>query len=178
VAEVSPAGSSPARTRAHPAVVVIGVGNWLRHDDAAGLEIAQRLRSRANAAGIAVREHEGETLGLLEQWDGVDGVILVDATHSGAPAGTIHRVDASSQPIPAGLSSSSSTHAVGVGEAIELARSLGRLPRRVVLYGVEGCRFDAGSGISGEVQAVIAALADTVLREARELAGAGETPVG
>jgi hydrogenase maturation protease len=155
----------------HPSVVVIGVGNWLRHDDAAGLEIARRLRSRANAAGIAVREHEGETLGLLEQWDGVDGVILVDATHSGAAAGTIHRVDASSQPIPAGLTSSSSTHAVGVGEAIELARALQRLPRRIVVYGVEGRRFDSGRGISGEVQAVIAALADAVLREASELAG-------
>ena len=177
MAELRPARSRAAEPQAQPAVVVIGVGNWLRHDDAAGLEVAQRLRSRTNGAGIAVCEQEGETLALLEQWDGVDGAVLIDATHSGAAAGTIRRIDASSEPIPVRLYSSSSTHAVGVGEAIELARALHRLPRRIVVYGIEGRRFDSGSGISGEVQAAIAGLADAVLREARELAGTGEAPL-
>lgn len=157
--------------RGRPPVVVIGIGNALRHDDAAGLETVRRLSGRARAAGIAVREQEGETLGLVEQWDGAAAVVLVDAVHSGAPAGTIHRLDASSEPLPASLRSSASTHAVGLGEAIELARALDRLPSRVVVYGVEGLRFDAGSGLSREVQAVIPALADEVLREAFELAG-------
>ncbi len=173
MAEVRPARPQPERVQAQPAVAVIGVGNWLRHDDGAGLEVVRRLRSRANDAGITLREQQGETLALLEQWDGIDRVVLVDATHSGVPAGTIHRIDASSQPIPARWWSSSSTHAVGVGDAIELARALDRLPRRIVVYGVEGRRFDSGSGISAEVQAVIATLADTVLREASELVSAG-----
>jgi hydrogenase maturation protease len=152
-------------------VVVIGVGNALRHDDGAGLEIVRRLRPRANLAEIAVREQESETLGLLEQWEGAEAAVLVDAIHSGAAPGTIHRVDASCEPVPARLASSSSTHAVGLAEAIELARALSRLPARVVLYGVEGLRFDAGIGLSEEVQAVMPTLADAVLREARELVG-------
>lgn len=172
MAEAGPAGS-PSSTPAQPSVVVIGVGNPLRRDDAAGLEVVRCLRTRANAAGIAVREQEGETLALLEQWDGADAVVLIDATHSGLPVGTIRRIDASSQPIPARLCSSSSTHAVGVSDAIELARALHRLPRQIVVYAVEGRRFDSGSGISTEVQAVIPVLADAVLREAGELAGAG-----
>jgi hydrogenase maturation protease len=57
-----------------------------------------------------------------------------------------------------------------VGEAIELARALRRLPARVLVYGVEGVRFDAGSGLSEQVQAIVGALAEAVLREARELA--------
>lgn len=153
-------------------VVVIGVGNALRHDDGAGLEIVRRLRPRVSLAEIAVREQESETLGLLEQWEGAEAAVLVDAIHSGATPGTVHRVDASAEPIPARLRGSSSTHAVGVGEAIELARALHRLPKRVVVYGVEGRCFDAGSGLSEEVQAVIPTLADAVLREALELAGA------
>ena len=157
--------------RGRAPVVVIGIGNALRHDDAAGLETVRRLGGRARAAEIVVREQEGETLGLIEQWDGAAAVLLVDAVHSGAPAGTIHCLDASTEPIPVSLRSSASTHAVGLGEAIELARALGRLPARVVVYGVEGLRFDAGSGLSQEVQAVIPALADAVLRQACELAG-------
>jgi hydrogenase maturation protease len=150
-------------------VVVIGVGNALRHDDAAGLEIARRLRTRAKAAEIAVYEQECETLALLDLWQGADAVVLVDAIRCGEAPGTILRIDATSAPIPARLGGSSSTHAVGVGEAIEMARALRRLPKRVVLFGVQGRRFDAGRGLSAEVEAIADQLADTVLREACEL---------
>lgn len=174
---------------------MIGVGNALRGDDAAGVEVARRLRARlqearegearggevsefeearkdragAAAPEIEVRELEGETLALLDVWEGADAVVLVDAVRSGAAPGMIHRVDASRKPLPARLRGSSSTHAVGVGEAIELARSLGRLPRRVVLYGLEGAGFDAGAGLSRAVAAAVAPLAEAVLGEARAL---------
>jgi len=169
------ARSVPAPVAEQPAVVVIGVGNALRRDDGAGVEVARRLRVRADAAGtragpaIAVLEYEGEPLGLLELWEGARAVVLVDAIRSGGAPGTIHRVDVSREPVPALLRGSSSTHAVGVGEAIELARALGRLPARVVVYGVEGVRFDAGSGLSAEVETVIEALVEALLGEARSL---------
>jgi hydrogenase maturation protease len=151
--------------------MVIGLGNALRHDDAAGLEIARRLRARARRDRIAVYEHEGETLALLDIWKGADAVVLVDAIRGDAPPGTIHRFDATSAPIPARLQSSCTTHAFGIAEAIELARTLRRLPKRVVLFGVEGRRFDAGSGLSEDVEAVAAQLLEDVFSEARLLAG-------
>jgi hydrogenase maturation protease len=150
-------------------VVVIGVGNALRGDDGAGLEVVRSLASRARALAIEVLEQEGEALGLLEQWDGAVAAVLVDAIHSDAQPGTIHRVDASAEPVPDGLQSSSSTHAVGVGEAVELARTLGRLPAATILYGIEGARFDTGSPVSAEVRAAIPTLAETVLAQALAL---------
>ena len=42
----------------------------------------------------------------------------------------------------------SSTHALGLADAVELARSLGRLPQRVVVYGIEGAAFEFGNGLS------------------------------
>ena len=50
------------------------------------------------------------------------------------------------------LFGSSSTHALGLAEAIEIARSLGRLPTRVRVVGIEGARFDFGRGLSPEVE--------------------------
>lgn len=44
-----------------------------------------------------------------------------------------------------------STHGLGVAEAIALGGALGRLPRRLVVIGIEGARFDAGEGLSPEV---------------------------
>ncbi len=150
-------------------VVVIGVGNRLRGDDAAGLEVARELAARASDVEITVRELEGGALALLDAWEGAEAVVLVDAVSCGAAPGAVHRMDASQEPIPARLRSPSSTHAVGLAETIELARALGRLPGRVVVFGVEGRCFDAGRELSREVRSVIAPLAEEVLGEARAL---------
>jgi hydrogenase maturation protease len=149
-------------------VLVIGVGNALRGDDAAGLELARRLRTERT---VAVRELEGEGIDLLDVWEGADAVVIVDAVRSGRAPGVVHRIDASAAPLPARLQASTSSHAVGVADAIELARTLGRLPRRVVVLGVEGHRFDAGAPLSPEVSAALDEVARAVHREVRSLAG-------
>jgi hydrogenase maturation protease len=156
-------------------VVVIGVGNGWRGDDGAGPEVARRLRAVPPGGGdeIVVRSHEGEGAGLLELWRGAAAVVIVDAVRSQGPPGTIHRLDASSTPLPASLRSASS-HAVGVAQAIELARALGRLPERVIVYGIEGESFEAGAVVSEKVASALGALVSAVRQEALALARAVE----
>ena len=140
---------------------MIGVGNAYRGDDAAGLVVARRLRER----GVEAIEQEGEPVALIDVFAARDAVVLVDAVQSGAPPGTVHRFDVSDGPLPRELRGSTSTHAVGLGEAIELARALGRLPPRVVVYGVEGARFATGVGLSYEVEAALAPLVEAISGE-------------
>jgi hydrogenase maturation protease len=149
-------------------VLVIGVGNELRGDDAAGIAVARRLRDGLTP-GIDVELEQNDSTALIERWRGRDAVVLVDAVASGAKPGAISRLELSSHPLGKRLRGSSSSHAIGLDEAVELARALGQLPSRVVAYVVSGRRFDAGAGLSPEVAAVIAALADRVLDEARTL---------
>jgi len=104
-----------------------------------------------------VRAHEGEPVGLIEEWTGAREVIVVDAVSSGAPPGTIHRLDPLAEPIPAALSQGS-THAFGLAETIELARAIDRLPRRLTVYGIEGERFAAGRELSPAVAAAVEAV--------------------
>jgi hydrogenase maturation protease len=80
----------------------------------------------------------------------------------------VHRFDASETAVPAGVFRSS-THAFGVGDAIELARALGRLPRHVVVYGVEGGDFAAGEGLTTQVQASVEKVAGSVLEDLERL---------
>jgi len=141
-------------------VVVIGVGNDLRGDDGAGLEAARRVRECEPPPSIKVRLHEGEAVGLLELWDGADAAVVVDTVRSGAPPGTIHRLDATHEPLPS-LARRASSHTIGVGEAIELARVLGTLPSGLLVYGVEGIQFETGTGLSDEVAAAL----DPLVRE-------------
>jgi hydrogenase maturation protease len=127
-------------------VKVIGIGNEWRSDDGAGLEVARRLGGR---------ELDGEPIGLVEALDGADEVAIVDAVFSGAPPGTVHEFEAGAEPLPVALFGSSSTHALGLAEAIEMARTLGRLPTRVRVLGIEGARFDFGRGLSPAVEAAV-----------------------
>jgi hydrogenase maturation protease len=133
---------------------VIGFGNEWRGDDAAGIEVARRL------GGTVL---SGEPIGLVEALDGTAEVVLVDAVSSGAPAGTVHVFEAGSERLPTALFGAASTHALGLAEAVELARSLGRLPRRVLVYGIEGGSFDFGEGLSPEIAAAV----DQVVEEVR-----------
>jgi hydrogenase maturation protease len=114
---------------------------------------------------MEVREIHGDPSALLDVWLGREGVVLVDAMRSGASPGTIRRWDASSGRLPERRYAPASTHAAGLAETIELARALGRLPARLIVYGVEGRRYDAGAGLSHELDAVVPVLVERLLGE-------------
>jgi hydrogenase maturation protease len=143
--------------------VVIGVGNRLCGDDVAGLEVARMVRERAGHA-LRVFELDGEPSGLLDAWEAAEFAVVIDASASGAAPGTVHRFDAAEGPLPGGLRGSS-THALGVADAIELGRALGRLPARLTVYGIEGQRFGAGALPSAAVEDAITAVAESVVAE-------------
>lgn len=134
-------------------VLILGVGNQYRGDDAAGLCAVRKIQAQ-NLPQARVVEACGEGATVMEQWQGADLVILIDAVWSGAPAGTIFRFEAAHLPLPAKFFHYSS-HAFGVAEAIELARVLKLLPPRLIVCGIEGKAYDEGAPLSPEVEQAI-----------------------
>jgi hydrogenase maturation protease len=130
-------------------MLIIGCGNRQRSDDAAGILVAERLRK----LGLEADTRLGEAAELIEAWNGADDVIVVDAVVTGAPVGTVQAWDGH-QPLTK-VRAGASTHCLGVAEAIELARVLDRLPKRLRVYGIEGRRFEPGAQISPEVQRAV-----------------------
>lgn len=133
---------------------MIGVGNDLRRDDGAGPAAVEGLR-KESPGRFTLTTHHGEGTGLIEAWRGADTVVLIDATRSGAAPGTVQRFDVDDTPLPSEMFRCSS-HQFGVAEAVEMARILGRLPRRLVVYGIEGAAFDYGEDLSPEVRRAVA----------------------
>jgi hydrogenase maturation protease len=144
-------------------VKVVCVGNPWRSDDAAGLAVARLLQGTL-PADVELLVREGEPTALIEDWDGTATLWLVDAVSSGAEPGTLHRLEASAQELPPGLFRRS-THHVGLGEAVVLARALGRLPEQTVLYGIEGGSFEIGDRLTPAVAAAVERAADAVRTE-------------
>jgi hydrogenase maturation protease len=137
-------------------LALIGVGNRFRRDDAAGLEVAERLRT-THPPGIRILEEEGEPGSLIRAFELMQEVLIIDAVSTGGRPGDLYRFDATHRPLPA-ETFRTSTHALGIGDAVELARELGRLPRRLAVYGIEGESFEAGDGLSPAVEATVDAL--------------------
>ncbi len=152
-------------SRDRPRVLVIGIGNPDRGDDAAGRAAARLLKDKL-PAWVEVMEHDGESTSLLALLASADRAIMVDACVSGAPEGSVRRFDVSAAPLPE-TGFSVSTHGLGLGEAVELARALGQLPPRAIVYAIEARSFEAGDPLSPAVAAAVGDVERTNLRRAR-----------
>ncbi len=148
-------------------VLVIGLGNRFRRDDFAGIEAVRRLNEN-DAPGLKRLELSGEGTSLMDAWEGHDRVILIDAVNSSAPAGTFRRLNVGKDPVPANYFSCS-THNFGVAEAIELSRSLDRLPDQIEVYGIEGKDFNPGEGLSPEVEEAVKRVVEEIQERIRSL---------
>ncbi len=147
-------------------ITLIGVGNRFRGDDGAGWEIVKKLEAEI-LPDAQVMEALGEGASLIESMKGKERVLMFDAVYSGAKAGSIFRFEAHNQPIPAKFFNYS-THAFSLAEAIELARALNQLPEKLIVYGVEGKNFEAGTELSVEIKNAIPEVIKKVLNDIEE----------
>ncbi|MDH6121367.1 hydrogenase maturation protease [Kitasatospora sp. GAS204B] len=140
-------------------IVVIGVGNEYRRDDGVGRTVVARLAERAVARplpdGTTLRVCDGDPARLLTLWEAADLAVVVDAAHAhpGHP-GRVHRLELGSERLSPSDGPTSS-HGLGLGEAVELARALDRLPGTLVVYAVEGANTTMGTGLSAPVAAAV-----------------------
>jgi hydrogenase maturation protease len=128
---------------------IICCGNPDRGDDGVGALVAERLRD----CGIEAEIRSGEALDLIEAWGGADNVVVVDVVETGASLGTVRLWDGGKARFAA--DGSVSTHGLGVSAAIRMARVLGRLPKRLRIYGIEGRRFEHGTEVSPELKTAV-----------------------
>jgi hydrogenase maturation protease len=149
-------------------VVVIGVGNEYRRDDGLGPAVLARLRADP-PAGAVLAGSDGEPAGMLDLWDGADLAVVVDAVAGPSGHGG-HRYELCVADLPDGAGEAVSSHGVGLGETVALARALNRMPRRLVVLAVDGTDFGFGTRLSPAVAAAV----EPLVRRVRELvAGTG-----
>ncbi len=140
-------------------LTVIGIGQGLRGDDAAGIEAVSRWQqaysATASRADVDVQLNKLPGLGLLDLLKGFDVAVLVDAVQSSARPGTIHRL--APEDLAAFTTASKSAHGWGVAETLELDRQLNpERPRIIIrLIGIEAEQMDLGRGLSKSVEKVM-----------------------
>jgi len=149
-------------------IVVIGVGNPYRRDDGFGPVVISLLRERG-LPGVVLAECEGDLSSLIELWGGASLAVVVDTVRARpSRPGRVHRISAY-HPAAAGTQAAASSHGLGLGEAVSLARALDRMPARLLLFAVEAGDLDYGLGLTPAVSAA----ADQVAAEIAELVRVG-----
>lgn len=154
---------------------VIGVGSP-GGDDAVGWWVAESLRERPLPGGAEVVRRDRPGLGLLDELEGLDAAVLVDAMRGGGPLGSVRIL--APEDLARGLTLSS--HDLGVAESLALAEALGRRLPAIRLVGIEVPRLGsvprsphARAAVPRACAAVVRALKELCREAERGARGAG-----
>jgi hydrogenase maturation protease len=147
-------------------IVVTAAGNRDRGDDGAGPAVLRRLRGKL-PGGVSLLPPLTDPVRLVEAWEGADAAVVVDAMAPRGAPGRILRFDPTRGALPVDMFASSS-HSLGVGHGIELARALRTLPPRIVVIGIEAADFAPRVGLTPEVDRAADRAVKAVIRQVRE----------
>ncbi len=152
-------------------VAVIGIGQSLRGDDAAGLEAVRQWREKfpetAGRSEVQIEASELPGLALLDMLNNVDAAVLVDAVQSSAEAGTIHRL--SEEELSSFTSDSKSAHGWGVAETLRLRSQLTDARTNIRIIGIEAEQTTNGAGLSKAVDDAMPKVCEALEEEVTNL---------
>ena len=144
--------------------LVIGCGNILRGDDAAGPVLIRRLWDRGLPDGVLCADGGTGGMDVAFQMRGVPEVILVDACRSGSEPGSLFEVageEVENLPPLTGIN----LHSFRWDHAIAFGHWLlkDEYPVKVTAFLIEGAEFEVGAPLSPAVDAAVDRLANLLL---------------
>lgn len=144
--------------------LVIGLGNTLLRDEGVGVKCVEYLRDKGLGDGIKLVE--GATLGfdMLDEIEGFEKVLIVDAVDMGKEPGHIASFDAE-RVLSLPCSGKFSLHEIGLVEIIQVAKRIGYDFSNVRIVGIQPYEVSRGDGLSDAIEEKLPALAERVLKE-------------
>lgn len=144
-------------------IIVIGVGNPFRGDDGVGWAIIDALEGKVSK-NVDLRKIRGELGDFLEYFENYPAVYLIDACVGDSPVGSWQRIDALRDPL--GLErTQTSTHGFGISQAVSMAKALNQLPSKLIIYGINGDRYNLSNELSPPVEKAIEEVIPELLKE-------------
>ena len=113
--------------------LILGLGNPILSDDAAGLQAARQLYELIDGEDIDLVEAAVAGMQTVQLLSGYDRAVIIDVVQDEARVGEVWRLDA--RELESG--SATSSHGIGVGQAMRLARLVGLpLPEEILIYAI------------------------------------------
>ncbi len=144
-------------------ILIAGIGNELRQDDAFGMELVKRLQLKDFSEGVKIQEVGIGGIHLVQELhEKYDLLIMVDAVEWGEKPGHIYLrevesiSDINEMPLHEKRAFLADMHYTNPTRALMLAKALGVLPPKIIILGCEAAAHaDFAIGMSPEVEAAI-----------------------
>ncbi len=138
-----------------PTTLLLGLGNTLLTDEAAGPLVVERLKAEDQTEG-RILYLDGGTLSFTLAGPIADcqRLIVVDAAAMGTPPGTVQVFEGMAMDRQLSLHAKT-VHEVSLADLFDIARLTDTLPERRALVGIEPAVVDWGSEPTPVVQAAI-----------------------
>jgi hydrogenase maturation protease len=158
-----------------PITLLLGLGNTLLTDEAAGPLVVARMQAARDPDEDAIRYLDGGTLSftLAGPIADCDQLIVVDAAAMGALPGTVQVFEGAAMDRQLSLHAKT-VHEVSLADLFDIARLTDTLPARRALVGIEPYLVDWGSEPTPAVQAAI----PTAIARVRDLLKRWDANIG
>jgi hydrogenase maturation protease len=162
-------------------IVVLGLGNPVLTDDAAGLRVIEeleRLLAAQSIPGVTVEASMRAGFELIDLLHGYRHALIVDCLD--IPYSVPGRVRQLTLESVAGIARLVNVHELSISSAFKLAQQMGiALPEHVEIYAIEaGDVRTISEGLTPAVAATIQPLAATIYARLKELAGTAGQGIG
>lgn len=169
-------GAAPRKRKVR--VLVAGVGNVLRSDDAFGVEAARRMEKMEMPAGVKVVETGIGGMHLVQELQsGWDALIVLDCVDLGRPPGQVMTIvpdviDVNAVSLDERMDLLADMHLATPERVFMLSKALGVLPDKLIMIGCQPVDPETPGGpMSAPVAAAIDLAIEEVLRNVREMQG-------
>ncbi len=144
--------------------VVLGIGNTILTDEAAGVR-AVELLEQAYQVPANVQVIDGGTSGMemIEDLSNLDFLIVIDVVKTGAAPGTVVKI--AGDEIPVFFRHKLSPHQIGLPDVLASLELLDSMPKEIVVLGVEPISLELGMEMTATVAEKVPLLVDMAVAE-------------
>lgn len=144
--------------------VVLGIGNTILTDEAAGVRAVEALERRYKMpADVLVIDGGTSGMEMIEDLSNLDFLIVIDVVKTGAAPGTVVKI--AGDEIPVFFRRKLSPHQIALPDVLASLELLDTMPKEIIVLGVEPISLELGMEMTPTIAQKVPLLAEMAATE-------------
>ena len=146
--------------------VVLGIGNTILTDEAAGVRAVELLEQRYQIPDdVLVIDGGTSGMEMIEDLSDLDFLIVIDVVKTGAAPGTVVKI--AGDEIPVFFRRKLSPHQIALPDVLASLELLDSMPKEIVVLGVEPISLELGMEMTATIAEQVPVLVEMAVTELR-----------
>lgn len=144
--------------------VVLGIGNTILTDEAAGVRAVEALEQKYKVpANVQVIDGGTSGMEMIEDLSNLDFLIVIDVVKTGAAPGTVVKI--AGEDIPVFFRKKLSPHQIALPDVLASLELLDTMPKEIIVLGVEPICLELGMEMTATIASRVPQLAEMAANE-------------